>query len=137
MPMIVHPDYVGEFSEQLFEGPLDGDNLTGLEVAQQEYQQMVSNGVPIEEARQVLPNACAVNYLWTIDARNLYFFLRARMCKRNVTEMQTFAKEVWGVLNDYWPEWAECCGPYCYPTGKCNQGRMSCGQPYIKEDKDA
>jgi len=135
--MIVHPDRVDEFSEPLWTENGYGDDqlYTGLEVAQQEYTQMINNGVPIEEARQVLPNACAVNYLWTIDARNLYFFLRQRMCKRNVTEMQTFAKEVWGCLNNYWPELAECCGPYCHPTGKCNQGRMSCGDPYKPENK--
>ena len=135
MPMSVHPDHKAEFEEPLYVEPLEGKELTGLEVAAQEYDQLVKNGVPVHEARMALPNAATVNYLWTINANSLYCFLRSRMCKRNVDEMQIFAQKLWDQLYNYWPEWAECCGPYCYPTGKCNQGRMGCGDPYKPENK--
>ncbi len=100
------------------------------------YQRLVDeNGIKSEEARQVLPNAAAVNILWSVNARSLVNFLEQRLCRRNVEEMQIFAQKIWEEVNDYWPEFADCCGPYCYPSGKCNQGFMSCGHPYTREEK--
>ncbi len=130
MPMIVHPDHVAEFEEPIYEDEIQEDLFPALEIALKDYQQMIRNGVPIEEARMVLPNACAVNLIWTVNARALIGFFKQRLCRRNVEEMQIFAGKIWGEVNDYWPEFAQCCGPYCYPSGKCNQGKMSCGRPY-------
>lgn len=136
MPMVVHPDHVDEFKEALYlvEDFEESASYTAMEVALMDYAQMVENGVPIYEARQVLPGAASVNIIWTVNARSLINFFTQRLCRRNVDEMQTFAKKTWEQVEHYWPEFANCCGPYCYPSGKCNQGRMSCGQPYkVKE----
>ncbi len=96
-----------------------------LNTAVEEYRHLVTSGVPREEARQVLPNAAAVHILWTIDARNLFYFLRQRLCNRNVLEMKLFASNVLVLARDAFPELFQHAGPQCF-RGSCKQGRMRC-----------
>lgn len=142
MPMVVHPDHVDEFKEYQFTHCHTVDALvmddeyvieydTALEIASKDYNQMVENGVPIYEARMILPNAATVNLMWTINARSLATFLAQRLCKRNVAEMHMFAVKVLDLLNEYWPEYAAVIGPQCR-TDWCKQGKMSCGEPYAR-----
>jgi len=91
------------------------------------YGNLVALGVPKEEARQVLPNAASVNYLWTIDARNLYFFLRQRLCHRNVEEMQVFSERVLSLVRSHFPELFDLVGPQCF-MGGCKQGFLKCSE---------
>jgi len=91
------------------------------------YNVMVFDGIPKEEARQILPNAMAVNLLWTVNARALINFLRLRLCNRNVKEMQGFANVVLKKCYAHFPELFMWVGPQCYMEGKCKQGKMSCG----------
>jgi thymidylate synthase (FAD) len=77
-----------------------------------------------EEARQVLPNACTVNFMWTINARSLVEFLNKRMCKRNVEEMRVFADKLYTLCMEWFPELFQHVGPQCKMLGRCRQGRM-------------
>ena len=95
------------------------------------YDACQENDIPKEEARQVLPNACAVNLIWTVNARSLYNFMRLRMCYRNVKEIQIFARKVWVLADAWWPELAWCLAPPCYHAA-CNQGKMSCGKKWTR-----
>jgi len=124
MPLTVHSDYV--------EDPIVG---SALRDCVESYSVLVDSGMLPEEARQVLPNACTVNLMWTVNARSLLNFFEQRLCKRNVKEMQIVAQAVWQEVRTYWPDFADLCGPYCYThKGKCNQGSMSCGVPYTGEE---
>lgn len=96
-----------------------------LNHAVEEYRHLVTSGVPREEARQVLPNAAAVHILWTIDARNLFYFLRQRLCNRNVLEMKIFASNLLVLAVDCFPELFMHVGPQCF-KGQCKQGKMRC-----------
>ena len=88
------------------------------------YSDLLMEGVPAEEARQVLPNSKAVNVMWTINARSLINFLRMRLCYRNVTEMQLFAEKLLDVCTEWWPNLFEIIGPPCFMDNSCNQGKM-------------
>lgn len=84
-------------------------------------------GIPVEEARQMLPNGATVNYLWTIDALNLAKFLRQRMCNRNVLEMRIFAHKAKSLVQDHFPELFGFIGPQCTMGAmKCYQGHLQC-----------
>lgn len=86
-----------------------------------------------EEARQMLPNAAAVNYLWTIDALNLAKFLRQRTCNRNVEEMRIFANRVLHLVQKHFPELFGIVGPQCFMDklyGGCKQGFLQCDKKY-------
>jgi len=95
--------------------------------AYQYYLMFIQQGLPKEEARQVLPNAAAVNILWTIDARNLVHFLKLRLCKRNVLEMRIFATRVLSLARDNFPELFNHVGPQCF-MDTCKQGKLKCGE---------
>ena len=106
-----------------------------LNHALEAYIAMVDEGEKPEEARMCLPNACTVTLLWTVDLRNLMGFMEQRCCERNVKEMKLFTDLVYREVKSYWPEYAVLLGPYCYKHGgKCNQGSMSCGQPWKTHD---
>ena len=96
-----------------------------LSASIEEYKHLLTSNVPREEARQVLPNASTVNILWTLDARNLFYFLRQRMCNRNVLEMRIFAWRLYLILKDDFPALFSHAGPQC-SCGPCRQGRMQC-----------
>jgi len=106
------------------------DHMSGqLNNALRTYRSALKAGVPREEARQVLPNASAVNYLWTIDARNLMFFLRQRLCNRNVKEMRIFANRILSLVTPHFPELFMHAGPQC-TDGECFQKelKMQCSE---------
>jgi len=90
----------------------------------EEYEEALDAGVPREEARQLLPNAAAVNILWTVNARSLINFLRQRLCRRNVEEMVIFAQEVHHYVSVWWPELFTHVGPPCFMDHHCNQGKL-------------
>jgi thymidylate synthase (FAD) len=100
-----------------------------FDAAFHDYKSLMNNGVPREEARQVLPNAACVNYLWTIDARNLFYFLRQRLCNRNVLEMRILAHKVLSLVRDHFPELFDYAAPQC-EHGECKQGHLRCEQRY-------
>ena len=93
------------------------------------YATMLEDNIlPREEARQVLPNASAVNLMMTINARSALNLVKQRICRRNVEEMRIFADRLVELIGLTWPAFAKCLGPYCFYLGKCNQGKMSCNK---------
>ena len=97
------------------------------------YKALIDQGIPKEEARQVLTNAMAVNFKWTINARSLRNFMRLRMCLRNITEIRIFCDKILFLVQQWWPEYAVILGPPCYTDGKCNQEFMTCGRKYERK----
>lgn len=95
-----------------------------LNQADEMYSHLISVGIPKEEARQVLPNAKAVNLLWTVNARSLINFFNQRSCKRNVDEMYYFAVKLRNQCLVWWPELFNLVGPDCETLGGCTQGKM-------------
>lgn len=47
------------------------------------YKNLKSIGIPIEDARYVLPNGCATNIIITMNARELLHFFSLRCCNRS------------------------------------------------------
>ena len=95
-----------------------------LDQADEMYSYLISVGIPKEEARQVLPNAKAVNLLWTVNARSLINFFNQRLCRRNVNEMYYFAVKMRHICLIWWPELFNLVGPDCETLGGCTQGKM-------------
>ncbi len=114
-PCMVRSDFMGDIP------------TLALEDSTSTYASLVKAGAPPEEARQVLPNACATNLLMTCDARNLWFFLRQRLCNRNVNEMRIFASRVLSLVQQHFPELYSYAGPQC-ANGECMQGSMRCAE---------
>jgi thymidylate synthase (FAD) len=116
-PFIISPKSLGNAEKS---------NLYALafEHALNTYRRLIEIGEPKEEARQVLPNASAVNLLITADARNMVNFFKQRLCYRNTLEMLTFANKWHLVACKWFPELFNIIGRPCLLTNKCTQGHM-------------
>lgn len=81
----------------------------------------------IEDARYVLPNACATKMVMTANARSLYNFFRLRCCNRAQWEIRELAEEMYKLVYAAAPTLFRKAGPSC-TCGACSEGKMSCGK---------
>ena len=87
-----------------------------------------------EDARFVLPNACATRMVVTMNARELLHFFELRCCNRAQWEIRALAWDMLRLCREAAPEIFENAGPACL-RGACPEGKASCGRPYQKESK--
>ena len=93
------------------------------------YSYFTSAGIPNEDARFVLPNACDTRIIFTMNARSLHNFFRLRCCNRAQWEIRTLADEMLKLCREVSPALFRHAGPSCAVTGKCSEGAMCCGEP--------
>ena len=93
------------------------------------YSYFTSAGIPNEDARFVLPNACDTRIIFTMNARSLHNFFRLRCCNRAQWEIQTLADEMLKLCREVSPALFRHAGPSCAVSGKCSEGAMCCGEP--------
>jgi thymidylate synthase (FAD) len=92
------------------------------------YEALVEEGVPKEDARFVLPNACTTRIVFTMNGEELVHFLRLRTCTRAQWEIRKMAIEMLKLLQSKYPELFKDVGPNCYYLGYCTEGKKSCGR---------
>ena len=81
----------------------------------------------IEDARFVLPNACATKLICTMNARELMNFFTHRCCNRAQWEIRELATEMLRLVREAAPRLFQRAGPPCL-RGSCPEGKMSCGR---------
>ena len=81
----------------------------------------------IEDARFVLPNACATKMMCTMNARSLLNFFSHRCCNRAQWEIRELATQMLKEVKAVAPHLFEKAGPPCL-RGACPEGKMSCGK---------
>ncbi len=64
----------------------------------------------------------------TMNARQLMLFLRLRTCNRAQWEIREYAKEMLKQLRSAAPLIFNHYGPTCFCTGKCPEGKLTCGK---------
>ena len=69
-----------------------------------------------------------VPVLTTMNAGELYVFFRLRCCTRAQWEIREAACQALQALRERAPGLFSLYGPTCYCTGKCPEGRMTCGR---------
>ena len=82
----------------------------------------------IENARFVLPNACETKMIVTMNVRSLKNFFRLRCCNRAQDEIREVADEMLRLCKEVSPILFKNMGAGCV-SGKCPEGKMSCGKP--------
>lgn len=92
------------------------------------YAELLSLGIPREDARFVLPNACTTQIVVTMNARSLRNFFALRCCGRAQWEIRELAWRMLEIVRQVAPGLFVDAGPPCEATGRCNQGKMSCGR---------
>ena len=97
------------------------------------YRALVDAGVPKEDARYVLPNACATDLIMTMNARELLHFFNLRCCSRAQWEIREMANQMLKLCKDCAPLIFENAGPSCKKLGYCPEVK-SCGKvPTLKK----
>ena len=89
------------------------------------YTYLRSSGIPAEDARFVLPNACETRMIVTMNARELLHFFSLRCCKRAQWEIRAVADEMLRLCKEVAPEIFAKAGPGCV-RGHCPEGKMRC-----------
>lgn len=93
------------------------------------YENFIKVGIPNEDARFVLPNACDTRIIFTMNARSLHNFFKLRCCNRAQWEIRAMADEMLKLCREVSPVLFKSAGPSCAVTGKCSEGAMCCGEP--------
>ena len=91
------------------------------------YDKLVDLGVPKEDARMVLPNACETRMIVTMNTRELWHFFHLRCCSRAQWEIRALAMEMLKECREAAPLLFKHAGPACM-NGYCPEGAMSCGK---------
>ena len=81
-----------------------------------------------EDARFVLPNACETKIVVTMNVRSLFNFFEHRCCNRAQWEIRAVAEEMLRLCKGAAPNIFCHAGPSCVVSGKCPEGKMSCGK---------
>ncbi len=103
---------------------------------QEGYNRLIGLGIPKEDARYLLPNACQTQLMMTMNARSLLHFFSLRCCRRAQWEIRELAWKIRREAVKVAPLLFREAGPACLAQGKCAEGAMTCGRPYTREDVD-
>ncbi len=93
------------------------------------YEHWRNHGIAPEDARMVLPNACATKMMVTMNARELIHFLELRLCRRAQWEIRDVAQQMFRLAVKEAPQIFSNVGPACL-RGACPEGKLSCGKPW-------
>ena len=81
-----------------------------------------------EDARFLLPNACETKIIVTMNVRSLFNFFEHRCCNRAQWEIRAVANEMLRLCLEAAPAIFASAGPSCVVSGKCPEGKMTCGK---------
>jgi thymidylate synthase (FAD) len=117
--------------------------LEAMEHARAAYDELVDLGLADgrskesvqEDARFVLPNAAETKIVVTMNGRELRHFFKVRCCKRAQWEINALAWTMRGMVMELAPALFRRSGPPCL-YGACQEGKMTCGEPYIAAEVD-
>lgn len=99
-----------------------------MRYCQNAYDHMIERGVPGEDARFVLPNACETKIIMTMNIRTLLHFFEERCCERAQWEIRQMANIMLDICKKIAPNLFKNAGASCV-RGKCKEGKMCCGNP--------
>lgn len=82
----------------------------------------------------VTPHATAIDFVTTVNARELLHLCNLRTCNRAQWEIRNLVTSMLKQLKQSDAKMFECYGPSCFTYGVCPEGRLCCGkQTEIKE----
>lgn len=107
------------------------------------YNYLVEQGVPAEDARMVLPNACETVIEVKMNGRELIHFMNERLCTRAQWEIRELAQEMKKCVENYNDEckkFARFLEPKCciyWPIKFCTENKSCGAAPKLKDVFDA
>lgn len=110
-----------------------------MEKIEEYYETLQSLGIPNEDARMVLPNACETQIEVKMNLRTLMNFMNERLCSCAQWEIRELAQKMRNAVIEQVPELEPYLVPKCEKNGKefgaCNESKSrSCGRhPRLEE----
>ena len=95
------------------------------------YNKLCEAGIPNEDARMVLPNACFTSIMVSMNARAFSEAATLRTCNRAQWEIRQMFKLMRDSIRDVYPHVWEKCFPNCTKKCGCLEAKP-CGNPYEK-----
>lgn len=113
------------------------DYVDMMSVLQEWYTKLQSYGIPNEDARFVLPNACETTLEMTINFRSLMNFMNERLCTRAQWEIRELALKMKQAVVEQVPQFEKYLVPKCEKYGKefafCPEARGCKKHPKLKD----
>ena len=91
------------------------------------YEKMISQGIPAEDARFILPNAATSSLVSSLNLRELIHLANIRLCTNAQHEIRILVKKMCDLVKEKEPWLAEYLVPKCEALGHCDEIR-SCGR---------
>ena len=83
----------------------------------------------------ITPHATAIDFVSTLNARELLHFSNLRTCTRAQWEIRNLATSMLKQLKTVDPQMFANFGPSCYTYGVCPEGRLCCGKQMEMKEK--
>jgi thymidylate synthase (FAD) len=83
------------------------------------YKEMIEEGIPVEDARYILPNACHTSLTLALTWEALINFMHQRLCNKAQWEIRELANKMKKSIEVYLPELKDFLVPKCKYLGKC------------------
>jgi len=99
------------------------------------YTQMISMGIPAEDARYVLPNAATSSMTVSLNLRAMINLCNLRLCTRAQKEIRDVVKMMRNLVVEKEPWLNEFLQPKCVKDGGCTEIK-SCGFNEPREKKE-
>lgn len=93
------------------------------------YDQLIRLGASPDQAGYIMPQGLKGALLISATPYEWKHMISQRTCKRNTPEVRLIYLKIWGLLDAVAPELFDDAVPACLKTGKCPEGKMSCGIP--------
>jgi len=91
------------------------------------YLEFTEAGIPAEDARAVLPNACATSIVASLNLREMIHIANLRLCSRAQYEIRMMVKAMCDELINVEPWLKPYLVPKCESLGFCDEDK-SCGR---------
>ena len=88
------------------------------------YQEMISKGIPNEDARMILPNACFTSIIMSMNARAFVEASTLRTCNKAQWEIKQVFKDMRECIKEVYPTIYELAVPNCYKKHGCLEAVM-------------
>lgn len=92
-------------------------------------REMIQRGLRMEDAAYCTLSGHTADLLFGMNARELLHFFKLRTCERAQWEIRAVARQMLAQLRACEGGLFDGYGPSCLVTGRCPEGRLSCGRP--------
>jgi thymidylate synthase (FAD) len=100
--------------------------LDGVSKCKEVYERLIFSGVPMEDARFILPNGVNTEILMTMNYRELMHASGLRLCKKSQWEIRRLFWLIKKGVNSVSPLLGEYLQPKCFHDGLCRENKQ-CG----------